>query len=105
MRTLTPADQPETAQVEHLLDLVDLLTTVRDDEAMAEYVYAIAPGWDGTHRDAAPRGAGHHGLLPHRARELWGRAGRRRGHGGAAGAGPATGAAGAPARRVRCTVG
>ena len=24
------------------------MTTVRDDEAMAEYVYAIAPGWDGT---------------------------------------------------------
>ena len=33
---------------EHLKDLVDLLTTVRDDEAMAEYVYAIAPAWDGT---------------------------------------------------------
>jgi hypothetical protein len=24
------------------------LTTVRDDEAMAEYVYAIAPAWDGS---------------------------------------------------------
>ena len=48
VRTLSPADQPETAKVEHLLDLVDLLTTVREDEAMAEYVYAIAPGWDGT---------------------------------------------------------
>ena len=33
---------------EHLFDLVDLLTTIRFDEAMAEYVYAIAPGWDGT---------------------------------------------------------
>ena len=48
VRTLTPADLAETARVEHLKDLVDLLTTVRDDEAMAEYVYAIAPGWDGT---------------------------------------------------------
>ena len=48
VRTLTPADLPEAAQVEHLFDLVDLLTTIRDDEAMAEYVYAIAPGWDGT---------------------------------------------------------
>lgn len=48
VRTLSPADQPETAKVEHRLDLVDLLTTIRDDEAMAEYVYAIAPGWDGT---------------------------------------------------------
>jgi hypothetical protein len=48
VRTLSSADQPETAKVEHMVDLVDLLTTVRDDEAMAEYVYAIAPGWDGT---------------------------------------------------------
>jgi hypothetical protein len=48
VRTLSPADQPETAKVEHRLDLVDLLTTIREDEAMAEYVYAIAPGWDGT---------------------------------------------------------
>ena len=48
VRTLSPMDQPETAKVEHLLDLVDLLSTVREDEAMAEYVYAIAPGWDGT---------------------------------------------------------
>ena len=48
VRTLSPADQPETAKVEHQLDLVDLLTTIREDEAMAEYVYAIAPGWDGT---------------------------------------------------------
>jgi hypothetical protein len=48
VRTLSPSDQPETAKVEHRLDLVDLLTTIREDEAMAEYVYAIAPGWDGT---------------------------------------------------------
>ena len=48
VRTLTPAEQPEAARVEHLFDLVDLLTTIRFDEAMAEYVYAIAPEWDGT---------------------------------------------------------
>jgi hypothetical protein len=48
VRTLSPAEQPETAKVEHRLDLVDLLTTIRENEAMAEYVYAIAPGWDGT---------------------------------------------------------
>jgi hypothetical protein len=48
VRTLSPADQPETAKVEHRLDLVDLLTTIREDEGMAEYVYAIAPRWDGT---------------------------------------------------------
>ncbi len=47
MRTLTPADLPETAMVEHLADLVDLLATIRGDEAMADYVYAIAPDWDG----------------------------------------------------------
>ena len=45
---LTPADLPEAALPEHLFDLVDLLATVREDEAMAEYVYAIAPCWDGT---------------------------------------------------------
>jgi hypothetical protein len=48
VRTLTPEDLAEPAEAEHLKDLVDLLTTVRDDEAMAEYVYAIAPAWDGT---------------------------------------------------------
>jgi hypothetical protein len=48
VRTLSPADEPDTAKVEHRLDLVDLLTTIREDEAMAEYVYAIAPRWDGT---------------------------------------------------------
>jgi hypothetical protein len=48
VRTLTPADLVEAAKVEHLFDLVDLLATIRDDEAVAEYVYAIAPGWDGT---------------------------------------------------------
>jgi hypothetical protein len=48
VRTLSPAEQAETAKIEHLLDLVDLLTTIREDEAMAEYAYAIAPGWDGT---------------------------------------------------------
>jgi hypothetical protein len=48
VRTLTPADLTEAARAEHLFDLVDLLRTIRDDEAMAEYVYAIAPGWDGT---------------------------------------------------------
>ncbi len=48
VRTLTPEDLTEAAMAEHLLVLVDLLATIRDDEAVAEYVYAIAPGWDGT---------------------------------------------------------
>ena len=48
VRTLTPAGLPQAAMVEHLFDLVDLLATIRGDEAMADYVYAIAPGWDGS---------------------------------------------------------
>ena len=46
VRTLTPADLHARRPVEHLFDLVDLLRTMRGDEAMADYVYAIAP--DGT---------------------------------------------------------
>jgi hypothetical protein len=46
--TLTPSEMDRSAMVEHLFDLVDLLATIRHDEAMAEYVYAIAPGWDGS---------------------------------------------------------
>jgi len=48
VRTLTPADLTETATIEHVFDLVDLLATIRHDEALAEYVYAIAPDWDGS---------------------------------------------------------
>ena len=48
VRTLTPADLAETAMVEHVFDLVDLLATIRYDEAVADYVYAIAPDWDGS---------------------------------------------------------
>lgn len=48
VRTLTPADLTDAAMAEHLFDLVDLLTTIRFEEPMAEYVYAIAPRWDGT---------------------------------------------------------
>lgn len=46
--TLTPSGPPEAAALEHLFDLVDLLATIRGDDAMADYVYAIAPGWDGS---------------------------------------------------------
>jgi len=48
VRTLTPRDMARSAMVEHLFDLVDLLSTMRADEAVAEYVYAIAPHWDGS---------------------------------------------------------
>ncbi len=45
---LTPADLDRASSVEHLFDLVDLLSAMRADPAVAEYVYAIAPGWDGS---------------------------------------------------------
>ncbi len=48
VRALTPADLSCTETLQHLFDLVDLLATVRADEAMADYVYAIAPEWDGS---------------------------------------------------------
>jgi hypothetical protein len=47
VRTLTPADLSCTDTIQHLFSLVDLLATVRREEAMADYVYAIAPTWDG----------------------------------------------------------
>jgi hypothetical protein len=48
VRTLTPAELAGPAMAGHLFELVDVLATIRDEEAMAEYVYAIAPEWDGT---------------------------------------------------------
>jgi hypothetical protein len=48
VRTLTPSEMSRAATVEHLFDVVDMLATIRYDEAVAEYVYAIAPDWDGT---------------------------------------------------------
>lgn len=48
VRTLTPVDLSCTDMIQHLFRIVDLLATVRGDEAMADYVYAIAPEWDGS---------------------------------------------------------
>ena len=48
VRTLTPGGLTAPEAVEHLFDLVDLLSTIRYDEALADYVYAIAPDWDGS---------------------------------------------------------
>ncbi len=48
VRMLTPADLNVVALTEHKFDLVELLETIRSDEAMADYVFAIAPDWDGT---------------------------------------------------------
>ena len=47
VRTLTPADVAGPPLTRHLFELVNLLSTIRYDEAMAEYVYAVAPEWDG----------------------------------------------------------
>ena len=46
VRALTPSDLSSTEMVQHMFDLVDLLATVRAEEEMADYVYAIAPEWD-----------------------------------------------------------
>ena len=48
VRMLRPAGLNVVALAEHKFDLVELLETIRSDEAMADYVYAIAPDWDGT---------------------------------------------------------
>lgn len=46
VRALTPADLSCAELIQHMFELVDLLDTVRIDEEMADYVYAIAPEWD-----------------------------------------------------------
>ena len=46
VRALTPADLSRTEMVQHLFKLADLVATVRQDEGVADYIYAIAPEWD-----------------------------------------------------------
>ena len=48
VRTLTPTALSDKALAEHRMELVELLETIRSDETMADYVFAIAPSWDGT---------------------------------------------------------
>jgi hypothetical protein len=48
VHSVTPPGQVADPSMEHLFELVDLLSTIRRDEAVAEYVFAIAPRWDGT---------------------------------------------------------
>jgi hypothetical protein len=45
VRMLTPAALNAPALAEHKFELLE---TIRGDEAMADYVFAIAPDWDGT---------------------------------------------------------
>ena len=46
VRVLTPGDLSCTEMVQHMFQLADMVATVRRDEEMADYVYAIAPEWD-----------------------------------------------------------
>jgi hypothetical protein len=46
VRALTPAHLSCTEMVQHMFELVDLLATVRTDDGIADYVYAMAPDWD-----------------------------------------------------------
>jgi hypothetical protein len=48
VRTLTPSELARNLTVEHLIDLVDLVARVRTDQSLADYIYAMAPNWDGT---------------------------------------------------------
>ena len=46
VRALTPADLSCAEMIQHMFRLTDLLSMIRTDEEMADYVYAIAPEWD-----------------------------------------------------------
>jgi hypothetical protein len=48
VRTLTPARLEGREMTAHQCELVALLRVIRGDEALSDYVYAIAPNWDGT---------------------------------------------------------
>ena len=48
VRTLTPARLSAQDLVVHQAELVAVLAAIRADESLAEYVYAIAPEWDGS---------------------------------------------------------
>ena len=46
VRAMTPTNLSCTEMIQHMFQLTDLLAMVRQDEEMADYVYAIAPEWD-----------------------------------------------------------
>jgi hypothetical protein len=48
VRTLTPARLSPRDMLAHQAELLAVLAAIRADEALADYVYAIAPGWDGS---------------------------------------------------------
>jgi len=47
VRALTPRELARNITEEHLFDLVDLVAMMRTDEYVADYIYAVAPDWDG----------------------------------------------------------
>jgi len=48
VRTLTPARLCAQDMAAHQAELVAVLAVIRADESLADYVYAIAPEWDGS---------------------------------------------------------
>jgi hypothetical protein len=48
VRALTPTEIGPATSEDHVSELVDVIAIVRGDEEMAEYLYAIAPSWDGS---------------------------------------------------------
>jgi hypothetical protein len=48
VRTFSPARVNGATETAHLVELTDLIATIRADESIRDYVYAIAPMWDGT---------------------------------------------------------
>ena len=48
VRTLTPARLSAQDLAVHQAELVAVLAVIRADESLADYVYAIAPDWDGS---------------------------------------------------------
>jgi hypothetical protein len=48
VRTLTPARLASQDMRAHLTELHAVLVAIRADESLADYVYAIAPEWDGS---------------------------------------------------------
>jgi hypothetical protein len=48
VRTFSPARVNDSNETADLVALTDLIATIRADESLGDYVYAIAPMWDGT---------------------------------------------------------
>ena len=47
VRILTPTGLGRIERAEHIFDLVELIEVIRQDDAVADYVFGVAPTWDG----------------------------------------------------------